>query len=89
MNSSTCPREVERGEQGTGHVWEQVGLLGRVLLLAADWTVGLMILPRDQRYKVACVASRKFTVHILLKPDLENFEHYFASMWNECNCVVV
>ena len=31
----------------------------------------------------------KFTVHILLKPDLENFEHYFASMWNECNCAVV
>ena len=22
----------------------------------------------------------KFTVHVLLKPDLENFEHYFASM---------
>ena len=22
----------------------------------------------------------KFTVHILLKSDLENFEHYFASM---------
>ena len=22
----------------------------------------------------------KFTVHILLKPDLEDFEHYFASM---------
>ena len=22
----------------------------------------------------------KFMVHILLKPDLENFEHYFASM---------
>ena len=22
----------------------------------------------------------KFTVHILLKPGLENFEHYFASM---------
>ena len=22
----------------------------------------------------------KFTVHELLKPDLENFEHYFASM---------
>ena len=31
----------------------------------------------------------KFTVHILLKPDLENFEHYFASTWDECNCVVV
>ena len=22
----------------------------------------------------------KFMVHVLLKPDLENFEHYFASM---------
>ena len=30
-----------------------------------------------------------FTVHILLKPGLENFEHYFTSMWDECNCVVV
>ena len=29
----------------------------------------------------------KFTVHILLKPGLENFEHYFASVWDECNCV--
>ena len=32
---------------------------------------------------------RKFTVHILLKPGLENFEHYFASLWDECNCAVV
>ena len=23
---------------------------------------------------------RKFTVHLLLKPGLENFEHYFTSM---------
>ena len=31
----------------------------------------------------------KFMVHMLLKPDLENFEHYFTSMRDECNCVVV
>ena len=31
----------------------------------------------------------KFTVHVLLKPGLDNFEHYFASMWDECNCPVV
>ena len=31
----------------------------------------------------------KFLVYILLKPGLENFEHYFASVWDECNCVVV
>ena len=30
----------------------------------------------------------KFMVHILLKPVLDNFEHYFASMGDECNCVV-
>ena len=30
----------------------------------------------------------KFTVHALLKPGLENFKHYFTSMWDECNCVV-
>ena len=27
----------------------------------------------------------KFTVHVLLKPGLENFEHYFASV---CNCAL-
>ena len=31
----------------------------------------------------------KFMVHILLKPGLENFEHYFASEWDVCNCAVV
>ena len=31
----------------------------------------------------------KFMVHVLLKPSLENFEHYSASVWEECNCVVV
>ena len=31
----------------------------------------------------------KFTVHVLLKPGLDNFEHYFTSMWDESNCAVV
>ena len=31
----------------------------------------------------------KFTVHELLKRGLENFEHYFASVCDECNCAVV
>ena len=30
-----------------------------------------------------------FMVYVLLKPGLENFEHYFTSMWDECICVVV
>ena len=32
--------------------------------------------------------SSQFT-YWLLKPGLENFEHYFTSLWDECNCVVV
>ena len=28
-------------------------------------------------------------VHIMLKPGLENFEYYFASVWDEFNCAVV
>ena len=30
----------------------------------------------------------KFMVYLLL-PGLENFENYFATVWDECNCVVV
>ena len=31
----------------------------------------------------------KFMVHVLLKPGLENFDHYFTSVWDERNCAVV
>ena len=31
----------------------------------------------------------KFTFHVLLKPGLENFEHYFANVWDECNLCIL
>ena len=31
----------------------------------------------------------KFSLHVLLKPSLEDFEHYSASVWNEYNCVAL
>ena len=31
----------------------------------------------------------KFLVELPLKHSLKDFEHYLASMWNECHCVVV
>ena len=31
----------------------------------------------------------KCMVHVLLKPGLENFEHYFTSVWDACNCAVL
>ena len=31
----------------------------------------------------------EFLAHVLLKPSLEDFEHYFASIWNEPDCAVL
>ena len=31
----------------------------------------------------------KFSVHVLLKPSLKDFEHNLASMWNEYNDMIV
>ena len=33
-------------------------------------------------------SSLNIQLHILLKPGLENFEHYFTSVWDDCNCAV-
>ena len=40
-------------------------------------------------FSISSLNIWKFSVHALLKPGLENFEHYFASVRDECNCVVV
>ena len=53
--------------------------------------------PSDVGNLISCSSSSsksslniwKFTVHILLKPGLENFEHIFTIMWDECDSVVV
>ena len=29
----------------------------------------------------------KFFIHVMLKPDLESFDHSFSRMWDECSCV--
>ena len=31
----------------------------------------------------------KFLIHELLIPSLDNFEHCFARMWNECNFAII
>ena len=31
----------------------------------------------------------KFIAHVLLKPVLNNLEHYFVSVWDECNCALI
>ena len=47
-----------------------------------------MVISGSSAFSKPNLYTWKFLVHILLKPSLKDFEHYFASMWNECNCVV-
>ena len=44
---------------------------------------------RSSAFSKSSLNIWNFTVHILLKTDLENFEHYFASVWDEWNCAIV
>ena len=47
------------------------------------------LISRSSTFSKTSLNISKFTVHVLLKPGLENVEHYFTSMWDECNCVVI
>ena len=47
------------------------------------------LIPGSSAFSETNLNIWKFTVHVVLKPCLENFEHYFTSMWDECNCAVV
>ena len=51
-------------------------------------TVGNLI-SHSSAFSKSSLSIWKFTVHVLLKPGLENFELYFASVWEGCNCAVV
>ena len=54
-----------------------------------DPTDGGSLISSSSAFSESSLNIWKFMVHILLKPGMENFEHYFASLWDECNCVVV
>ena len=38
------------------------------------------LIPGSSAFSKTSLNIREFTVHVLLKPGLENFEHYFTSM---------
>ena len=59
------------------------------LLLFDDPTDTGNLISGSSAFSKSSLNMWKFTVHILLKPGLENFEHYFSSVWDECNCAVV
>ena len=47
------------------------------------------LIPGSSAFSKSSLNIRKFTVYVLLKPGLENFEHYFTSVWDEYNCDIV
>ena len=52
---------------------------GTLLLFDDPADVGNLI-SGSSAFSKNSVNIREFMVHILLKPDLENFEHYFTSV---------
>ena len=47
------------------------------------------LISASSAFSKSSLNSWRSPVHILLKTDLEYFEHYLASMWDECNCSVL
>ena len=60
-----------------------------VILLLFLWSSRLAIWSGSSAFSKSSLNIWRFSVHILLKPSLENFEHYFTSMWDEGNYAVV
>ena len=54
-----------------------------------DWVDVGNLISGSSAFSKTSLNIWKLTVHTVLKPCLENFEHYFATVWDECNCAVV
>ena len=78
----------------------QFGIVNKaevVFFLFFFWTLAFLHDPADvgnlisgsSAFSQTSLNIWNFVVHVLQKPGLENFEHYFTSMWDECNYVVV
>ena len=68
---------------------KQKWCISGILLLFYDPTGVGNLISGSSAFSKSSLNIQKFLVHVLLKPGLDNFEPYFASMWNECNFVVV
>ena len=75
--------------KGTGVVYKaEICFSVTLLLFFYDPTDVGNLISGSSAFSKSSLSIWKFT-HVLLKPGLENLEHYFASMWDECSCVIV
>ena len=58
----------------------EVGIFMKFSCLFYDSTDVANLISGSSAFSKTSLNIRKFTVHILLKPGLENFEHYFTSV---------
>ena len=56
--------------------------------LLSPWSKGNLI-SGSSSFSKPCLYIWNFSVHVLLKPSLKDFEYNLTSMWDDCNCVVV
>ena len=47
------------------------------------------LISRSSSFSKSSLNIWKFLVHVMLKPGMDDFVHYFANVWNECHCVLV
>ena len=64
----------------------EVGVLLELSCFFDDSTDVGNLIPGSSAFSKSSLNIQKFTLHVLLKPGVKNFEHYFASMCDECNC---
>ena len=51
--------------------------------------VGSSLISGSSAFSKTSLNIWKFIVHVSLKPGMENFEHYFTSVRDECNCAAI
>ena len=57
----------------------EVDIFSGILLLFDDPTDVVNLISGSSAFSKPSLNIWKFSVHVLLKPNLENFEHYYAS----------
>ena len=76
------------GSHRAGHDWSNLAAAAAVFLELScvfdDPTDVDNLVSGSSAFSKSSLNIWKFISHILLKPGLENFEHYFAGMWDEC-----
>ena len=67
----------------------EIGFFSGILLLFLGSTDVGNLISGSSAFSKSSLNILEFSVNVLLKPSLKNFEYYFAGVWDECNCVVV